>query len=93
MLLSIFYYFPHLVREDITSLVEFFFGLAILTKVWIVIAELVEIFNKLVKKLLLLVSSLQEGKELFLNNCLSSKRLFPLLANTPENVFHLASIV
>ena len=72
---------------------KFLFGLAILPKVWIVIAELVEISNKLVKKLLFLVSSLQEGKELFLNNCLSSKRLFSLLANTPENIFHLAAIV
>jgi hypothetical protein len=32
---------------------QFFLGLVILTKIWVVIAELVEIADKLVKKLLL----------------------------------------
>jgi hypothetical protein len=54
---------------------------------------LIEIANKLVKKFLLGIGSLQEREELFLNNCLSFERLFPLLADTPEDIFHLAAVV
>jgi len=67
--------------------------LVILTKIRIFVTELIEIANKLVEKFLFGIGSLQEREELFLNNCLSFERLFPLLSDTPEDIFHLAAVV
>jgi hypothetical protein len=61
---------PHFVRKHIAPLVKLFFGLVVFAQVWVIVAKQVEVLDKLVKQLLLRVSSLEEYQEFLLDACL-----------------------
>lgn len=55
--------FPELVGEDISALVELFFSLLIFTQVRVLISKLVELGDKSIEALLLVIESVQELQE------------------------------
>jgi len=93
LLFSLFNYLPHLIWQNIATLVKFFFGLVVFTKIWIIIAELIKISYEIIEQLLLVINSLQISQKFLLDARLRLKRLFTLSAYISENLFHLGAIV
>ena len=93
LLLSLFNNLPHLIRENINSLMELLFRCFILPQVRVLVTEIIEFFDKGLQFVLLDVWTVQVCQELFLDCWELLSDSFPLASDLWESLFHLSFIV
>lgn len=93
MFLPLFHDFPQLVRENISPLVQFFFGLIVLSEVRIFIGEIVEGFDKILEDFLFGIEAMKEFKEMGLNCRALDLSLFSMQTDILESSVHLSFVV
>lgn len=68
---------------------QLFLCVGVFSQIWIIICELIVVSHKIVEQLLLIVTSLQENKELLLDTSFGFERNLSVFADVAENFLHL----